>query len=197
MSPFWQTATCLIPFARFSLGTILLPLSPDVWLLHVSMMVAGAACILFMESTANLVRRVGGLVDDNQPDPDAEPLPSINPNEFLKSFYASFAHFLWNGPKHAPRTAMGKLALCALSFHTLVIAASYTASLAGFLATSSTLPIEVLCMRMCAVTLHPRFYVWSDMNVWNLLYELHTDKSARCSLSLSVTFPSSLPSLLP
>ena len=132
-----MTCPYLTPFPRFSLATIFLPLSRDVWLLHIAMMVVGAACILVMEATANHVRRAGGCVD-------AEALPSINPNEFLKGFFASFAHFLWNGPKHDPRTPMGKLALFALSFHTLVIAASYTASLAGFLATSSTLPIQAL-----------------------------------------------------
>ena len=43
-----------------------------------------------------------------------------------------------------PRHIAGKLALFALSFHVLIITASYTASLAGYLATSNPVPVEVL-----------------------------------------------------
>ena len=52
-------------------------------------------------------------------------------------------HFLWNGPKHAPRTAAGRLALLGLSLHCLVVTASYTASLAGVLSTPLLPPLEV------------------------------------------------------
>ena len=125
------------------MATIFLPLSLDVWLLHVAMMGFGGAAILFMEATASRLR-CAGCVDYGEQEEGADGEPHLSPNGLLKTFFASLVHFLWNGPKHAPRTAMGKLALFALSFHTLVIAASYTASLAGFLATSSTLPIQVL-----------------------------------------------------
>ena len=109
-------------------------------------MVAGAAILLFIESSAAYVRRPpadeaiapgGGRGGDAEGD-----APNLSLNGLIKSTFASLVHFLWNGPKHDPRTPMGKLALFALSFHTLVVAASYTASLAGFLATSSTLPIQ-------------------------------------------------------
>jgi hypothetical protein len=113
------------------------------------MMVAGAAILLFIEATGNYVRcggenggaaanDVSGTIRE-----DNEPTPNFSLNGLIKGVWAAFTHFLWNGPKHDPRTPMGKLALFALSFHTLIIAASYTASLAGFLATSSTVPIEV------------------------------------------------------
>ena len=128
-----------------SLATIFLPLTPMVWVLHAVMMVFGGAVLLFIEATAAYVRRAA----DGDPSAgegdggDGDSPPHLCVNELLKSVYESLVHFLWNGPKHDPRTATGKLALFALSFHTLVIAASYTASLAGFLATSYSAPIEV------------------------------------------------------
>jgi hypothetical protein len=121
----------------------------NVWLLHIAMMIAGAAILLFIEATGNYVRcggENGGAAADDVSGTireDNEPTPNFSLNGLIKGVWAAFMHFLWNGPKHDPRTPMGKLALFALSFHTLIIAASYTASLAGFLATSSTVPIEV------------------------------------------------------
>ena len=106
------------------------------------MMAIGGAALLFIEATASYARSGEQAGDDADEAP-----PRLSLNGLLKSFHASVIHFLWNGPKHDPRTAMGKLALFALSFHTLVIAASYTASLASFLATSSTLPIEASSSR--------------------------------------------------
>ena len=114
------------------------------------MMIAGAAILLFIEATGNYVRcggENGGAAADDVSGTireDNEPTPNFSLNGLIKGVWAAFMHFLWNGPKHDPRTPMGKLALFALSFHTLIIAASYTASLAGFLATSSTVPIEVV-----------------------------------------------------
>ena len=113
------------------------------------MMVAGAAILLFIEATGNYVRcggdNGGAAADDVSGTirEDNEPTPNFSLNGLIKGVWAAFTHFLWNGPKHDPRTPMGKLALFALSFHTLIIAASYTASLAGFLASSTTLPIKV------------------------------------------------------
>jgi hypothetical protein len=149
------------PTSICSLGTIFLPLDLNVWLLHIAMMVAGAAILLFIEATGDYVRRSGS---ESRCDPgyDTAHPPNLSLNGLIKGVWAAFTHFLWNGPKHDPRTAMGKLALFALSFHTLVIAASYTASLAGFLATSSTLPVEVhinYLFRPCAfdLVLSPSF----------------------------------------
>ena len=45
----------------------------------------------------------------------------------------------------------GKWALTGLSLHMLIIAASYTASLAGFLATSTTAPVIVPAIRTVQV----------------------------------------------
>jgi hypothetical protein len=125
-----------------SLYSIFQPFTWEVWALHVAMMVFGAAAILFMEATGKHVRT---LLIDGDPDDDGEggkPM-RLSANGFVKSVFASLTHFLWNGPKHDPQSVAGKAALFALSFHTLIIAASYTASLAGFLATSSPIPIIV------------------------------------------------------
>ena len=124
--------------------SIFQPFRWEVWALHIAMMFFGAAAILFMEVTGKHVRHL--LID---PDPDADDGEGGKPmrlsaNGLIKSFFASFTHFLWNGPKHGPQSAAGKAALFALSFHTLIVAASYTASLAGFLATSSPVPVVVL-----------------------------------------------------
>jgi hypothetical protein len=125
--------------------SIFQPFTWDVWVLHVGMMVFGAFAILFMEATGLTVRRlfIPAEDDDLPTDDDGKPM-RLSANGMLKSFFASLTHFLWNGPKHEPQTAAGKVALFALSFHTLIVAASYTASLAGFLATSSPVPVVVL-----------------------------------------------------
>jgi hypothetical protein len=131
-----------------SLATIFLPLTWQVWLLHIAMMVFGAAAILFMEATGAYLRHGGG--DDADSDSggggseEGDGGRRLSINGLLKSVYAALIHFLWNGPKHDTRTAGGKLALFGLCFHTLIIAASYTASLAGFLSTPSSVPIVVL-----------------------------------------------------
>eukprot|EP00291_Cryptomonas_curvata_P019850 CAMPEP_0172158522 /NCGR_PEP_ID=MMETSP1050-20130122/4420_1 /TAXON_ID=233186 /ORGANISM="Cryptomonas curvata, Strain CCAP979/52" /LENGTH=503 /DNA_ID=CAMNT_0012827925 /DNA_START=62 /DNA_END=1573 /DNA_ORIENTATION=+ len=136
-------------FDPSSLATIFLPLTWQVWLLHVAMMVFGAAAILFMEATGAYLRR-GGAGDDADSDSGGGGSEEgggggrLSANGLLKSVYAALIHFLWNGPQHETKTAGGKLALFGLCFHTLIIAASYTASLAGFLSTPSSVPIVVL-----------------------------------------------------
>ncbi len=124
-----------------SLATIFLPLTWQVWALHVAMMVFGAAAILFMEATGAYLRRAGA---DSDSGGGSEEGRRLSANGLLKSVYAALIHFLWNGPKHDTRTVGGRLALFGLCFHTLIIAASYTASLAGFLSTPSSVPIVVL-----------------------------------------------------
>ncbi len=130
-----------------SLATIFLPLTLQVWLLHVAMMIFGAAAILFMEATGAYLRGPGDDADSDSAGGGSEGGGGgmrISANGLLKSVYAALIHFLWNGPKHDTKTVGGKLALLGLSFHTLIIAASYTASLAGYLSTPSTVPIVVL-----------------------------------------------------
>ena len=127
-----------------SLATIFLPLTWQVWLLHAAMMVLGGVAIVVIEATdPALLSRGGAAPAEGSDDGEEEAQYHCTPNGLLKSIHAASVHFLWNGPKHEPRTASGKLALLALSFHTLIIAASYTASLAGFLASSATLPVKV------------------------------------------------------
>jgi hypothetical protein len=129
------------------MGTIFLPLTWQVWLLHVAMMILGAAAILFMEATGAYLRRGGADADADGGAGGVEGAGGggrLSANGLIKSVYAALIHFLWNGPQHETRTAGGKLALFGLCFHTLIIAASYTASLAGFLSTPSRVPIVVL-----------------------------------------------------
>ena len=130
-----------------SLATIFLPLTWQVWVLHVAIMCFGGAVILFIEATAAYVRAPGcGGGHEDEGDEEGEPV-ELSLDGLLKSIYAALIHFLWNGPKHEPRTHLGRIALFALSFHTLVIAASYTASLAGFLATPVSVPLVVLSFK--------------------------------------------------
>ncbi len=131
--------------------SIFQPFTWEVWALHVAMMVFGAFAILFMEATGKRMEATGkhvrSLLIDADPEADdgegGKPM-RLSANGLIKSVFASLTHFLWNGPKHDPQSVSGKVALFALSFHTLIIAASYTASLAGFLATSTPVPVVVL-----------------------------------------------------
>ena len=120
------------------MGTIFLPLTWQVWLLHLLMIVFGGLAIVAMEATSK-----DSLLNAHMDQREENSEGDYSPNGILMSTYKSIIHFLWNGPVHMPNTGGGKLALFGLSFHTLIIAASYTASLAGFLSTSSTLPIEI------------------------------------------------------
>ena len=101
------------------------------------MMILGAGAILFIEAT-----EIRSAKSDDEGNEGSDRL-HLSANGAIKSMFASATHFLWNGPKHAVHTAMGKLALSALSFHTVIIAASYTASLAAFLATYRQLSVVV------------------------------------------------------
>ena len=124
--------------------SIFQPFSWAVWALHVAMMIFGAAAILFMEATGKHVRSLLLDGDPDAADGEGGKRMRLSANGMIKSAFASLTHFLWNGPKHDPQSVAGKVALFALSFHTLIVAASYTASLAGFLATSSPVPVVVL-----------------------------------------------------
>ena len=138
------------------MSTIFLPLSWQVWLLHLAMIALGGTAIAVIEATSidriqrrrtargRRIETPGAGVGEEGGEADgADSDTGCGPSALLLSVYAAVIQFLWNGPQHEARTAGGKLALLALSFHTLVIAASYTASLAGFLASSTTLPVEV------------------------------------------------------
>jgi hypothetical protein len=124
------------------MATIALPLTWQVWVLHGVTMLLGAAAILFMEATGAYLRAGGD--DEPSGEGEGERRMRLSVNGLTKSVFAALVHFLWNGPKHDPRTTGGKLALAGLSLHTLIISASYTASLAGFLATSTPIPVVVL-----------------------------------------------------
>jgi hypothetical protein len=122
---------------RRSLGTIFQPFSAQVWLMHLFMMAAVGLAIVAMEATADGLpaaraahRRAGSSC--------ARPLDGA-----LRGAHAAVVHFLFYAPRHRPRTAGGRLALAALSFHALVMSASYQAALAGFMSTSAPLPTEV------------------------------------------------------
>jgi hypothetical protein len=122
--------------------TIFSPLSGQIWGMHVLMMVFGGLAILFMEATGDLVRSRTAPTDAS----DGEG-GDLSVDGVLVTMFEALAHFLWNGPKHDPRTVGGKVAILALSLHTLIIAATYTASLAGILSTSSKVPVVVLSFR--------------------------------------------------
>jgi hypothetical protein len=174
-----------------SLATIFLPLTWQVWLLHVAMMVFGAAAILFMEATGAYLRG-GGAGDDADSDSGGGGSEEgggggrLSANGLLKSVYAALIHFLWNGPQHDTKTAGGKLALFGLCFHTLIIAASYTASLAGFLSMPSSVPIVVLSFDIIQSSplssLAGRLCVLQSAQVSGLNPALDARASSRCAL---------------
>ncbi len=97
----------------------------QVWLFHLLTMFLGGATIIIIESSSDAPLPRGGGRGGG-----AEPLRPT-PNGALKSLFAALAHFLWNGQKHAVRTPGGRVALVALSLHTVIMGATYTGSLAG------------------------------------------------------------------
>jgi hypothetical protein len=109
--------------------------------MHAIMMIVGGTAILLMEATGDYVGSRAAADDAGDGEGGGE---GLSVDGVLETVFAAVAQFLWNGPKHAPQTVGGKVALFALSFHTLVIGASYTASLTGILSTSYKEPVVVL-----------------------------------------------------
>ncbi len=125
------------------MGAIFSPLLPEIWVLHVAMMVFGGTAILFMEATRDHLNSNPAPADAGASD-SGEEGAGLSVEGVLVTIFAALAHFLWNGPKHDPQTIGGKVAILALSLHTLIIAAFYTASLAGILSTSAREPVVVM-----------------------------------------------------
>jgi hypothetical protein len=130
------------------MGAIVSPFSWDIWVMHVVMMVFGGTTILFMEATRGLLTST----PPSPPEADAHDDSSDGGKEggelsvdgVLVTMFSALTHFLWNGPKHDPQTIGGKVAIFALSFHTVIFTAYYTASLTGILSTSHKEPVVVL-----------------------------------------------------
>ena len=145
------------------MGNIFMPLTWQVWVLHAFLVTFCGAAIWLMEATSPaelgrysakwrqrrgsaFTRALLGRPSGEHDRPlveggDSNELRSVD--GLLTSIYAAWHVFFWNGPFHEPRTAGGKLAQFALSFHVLIITSSYTASLAGYLATRYAEPVLV------------------------------------------------------
>lgn len=103
------------------------PLANEVWLAHAAFLVVSGLVLALIEGT-NPDRPGPGCGGGRR--------AGCGPGALLESVHTAAAHFLWNNPRHEPRTLAGRLVLLALCFHAVVVAASYTASLTSFLATS-------------------------------------------------------------
>ena len=97
-----------------SLAILTLPLRWTVWLLHGILTVFSGWAILIIEATASHVRGEDKEVPVGEPrkhvqgeESEEEPDP-ISVDGLLRSAYLAVTHFLWDGPKHNPRTVMGK-----------------------------------------------------------------------------------------